>query len=477
MTVSATTIKNGWAKATATTWCYYINGKLARNVWEKNCLNQAYYFGGNGIMVRNALISVNGVHYYINASGIKVVNQWVVINKNYYFFNCSGVMATNQWVSVYFVGGNGAMLKNMDVLGYRLGSNGVRSLILAPVIAPITSSIFTGGKDFNSKYFRIPHMIITKHGTIVAGSDIRYNGGNDFGPVDQGIARSVDGGKTWINKQVILSNNHIMGDSRVMDSTMIYNVNTDKIFVFAVKLDDDIAWYTKTTKTNWDMVYTSSSDDGKTWTPEVSIKHVIDAFPDRMIFLGGVGAGIVMNDGTMILPIQSSNVGQTPYAMQSGMIYSKDNGITWQMSQKLIPEYSSESNIVEYAPGQLLINARSDGSGKRVLYTTSDMGTTWIASASDSGSNIIKQPIGCMGSMIKGPNGILYCQPVNPTGDRSDPTLLSSKDNGATWQVEGCIYDAYTDGYTCLNYYNNRLYVVLEISGSIVFKDITVLTK
>lgn len=39
--------KSGWTKATATTWCYYIKGKLARNVWEQNVSGQWFYFGGN----------------------------------------------------------------------------------------------------------------------------------------------------------------------------------------------------------------------------------------------------------------------------------------------------------------------------------------------------------------------------------------------------------------------------------------------
>jgi len=337
-----------------------------------------------------------------------------------------------------------------------------------------TSAIFQKGKDFNSKYFRIPHLITTKHGTIIAGSDIRYNGGNDFGPVNQGITRSIDGGKTWINKQVILTNNHVVPDSRVMDATMIYNAKTDKIFVFGVKLDDNINWFDKTTKKNWDMVYTTSSDDGITWSKEVSIKHIIDSFSDRIIFLGGVGSGIVMNNGTMVLPIQASKINPL-CKIQSGLIYSKDNGLTWIMSQKLVPENSSECNLVEYANGQLLINARSDGSGKRVLYKTNNMGTTWIPTASNNinSPNKIVQPIGCMGSMITVSNKILYCQPVNPIGNRAKPTLMSSVDNGETWRSVGTIYPAYTNGYTDLSYYNNKLYIVIEISGNIFLKDIT----
>ncbi len=344
-----------------------------------------------------------------------------------------------------------------------------------------TSTIFQSGVDFGSLYFRIPNMITTSHGTIIAGADIRYSGMDDFGIIDNGSARSIDGGLTWINKQIIIHHNLISENSRVMDSCIIYNKALDKLFVFAVKLDDDLTWFTKTDKTNWDLVFVTSIDDGVTWSAETSIKHIIDTFSNRMLFLTGVGSGIVMANGTMILPVQCSNVNRLPFDMQSGFIYSVDNGSTWVMCQTLLPEYTSECNIVEIVGGgALLINARSDASGKRCVYRTIDMGVTWTPTGCNyvHSPNKLMQLMGTQASMIKAilPNGrqkIYYSAPHNLLSDRSNPSLMSSINNGDSWDMIASIYPSSTNGYTCLAFDGVSLYDALEINGDIIFKNIS----
>lgn len=342
-----------------------------------------------------------------------------------------------------------------------------------------TSTIFKQGVDFASLNFRIPHLVITKHGTLIAGTDIRYTGVSDFGKIDNGTARSIDGGLTWINKQVIITNNNTTLYSRVMDSCIIYNASLDKLFVFAAKLDDNVNWYTKTDKTSWDLVYVTSIDDGITWSAPTSIATIINSFTNRMIFLTGVGSGIVMANGTMVLPIQCSNVGQSPFSMQSGFIYSSDSGVTWIMCPTLVQEYTSECSIIEYTGG-LLINARSDNSGKRSLYRTTDMGTTWTPADCNyiNSPNKLIQSTGCQASMVKVtlPNGsikLLYSSPYNLKSDRSNTTLMSSIDNGNSWNVISTIYLPAADGYTSLCSNGNNLYIAMEIGGTIYFKDIS----
>ena len=88
--------------------------------------------------------------------------------------------------------------------------------------------------DFNSKYFRIPFMTVCKDGTIVAGGDIRYNGGADHGFISLGAKRSTDGGKTWENPVVAIANKGVDTQySRCMDGTILYNETLDKLFLLA----------------------------------------------------------------------------------------------------------------------------------------------------------------------------------------------------------------------------------------------------
>jgi len=346
-----------------------------------------------------------------------------------------------------------------------------------------TSTVFSPG-DFGSPYFRIPFMAVTKRGTIIAGSDIRYDGFSDFGHHDVGIARRVDKSKTWSDKQVIMSHNNTTVDSRVMDACIIYNEVQDKIYIFAVKLDDNAFWYNKADKTNWDLVYVTSDDDGLTWSAETSIASVIDSFADRVIFLTGVGSGIVMNDGTIVLPIQSSKVDQSPHRMQSGIVYSQDGGLTWEMSQSLLPELSSECNVVEYEDGKLLINTRNDDKEKRNLYFTEDLGTIWVPTKSNYAGDPerLLQTGGSQGSMIKAnlPNGkqkIVFSNPHNLNelypDSRKNISVQTSDDGGEKWNMIASVLPGESDGYSCLVDYGNELYILLEIAGNIVFKDIS----
>jgi len=347
-----------------------------------------------------------------------------------------------------------------------------------------TTTVFEQRVDFASQYFRIPFMTVTNQNTIIAGGDVRYHHGDDFGRIDIGISRSIDGGKTFIDKQIIIKNNATDPNfSRAMDGTILYDKINDRIYVFAVKLDSNELWFRKTDTSNWDMVYVYSDDDGITWSNPTSIKSIISPFTDRVNFLAGVGSGIQMNNGTLILPVQVSKLNLTPFDMQSGIVYSTD-GVTWQMSETLVPEYSSECNIVEYEDGKLLLNARSDYSGKRALYKTEDMGVSWQALTSNfiGNSNALLQPNSSMGSMIKttlenGKTKLLYSSPHNNFTDyvdgRRNVSLMSSLDNGQSWDMVASIFPDLSHGYSCLVEKDGHLYVLLEIMGDLVFKDIS----
>lgn len=346
-----------------------------------------------------------------------------------------------------------------------------------------TNTIFKKG-DFGSQYFRIPYGITTNKGTIVAGSDVRYYGDDDFGRHDTGVARSEDGGENWIDKQIILRNNGVNSTfSRVMDSMIVYDKINDAVFVFGVKLDDSELWYQADNNNLWDVVYTKSTTDGKTWSEEVSIKNVINAFPDRNRFLTGVGSGIQMTNGTLVLPIQYSKGG----AIYSGIVYSKDFGNNWEMSSGALSDVSSECNVVETVPGELLLNARAfqNNGNKRVLYQTNDLGKTWTSLESNyvASPNKLYQSTDCQGSMItaKLPSGdekILFAVPYNTKGDRSNLTLFKTESKGEKWDVIGTINAEKGEGYIG---YNNlvsadgKLFDVIEWNGDILIKNITTL--
>lgn len=63
--------------------------------------------------------------------------------------------------------------------------------------------IFPNGHQ-GSKNYRIPSLLTTKNGVVIAAIDKRHQHANDWGNIDTAIRRSFDNGKTWEEDQVVL---------------------------------------------------------------------------------------------------------------------------------------------------------------------------------------------------------------------------------------------------------------------------------
>src|SRR5215471_3322921 len=77
-------------------------------------------------------------------------------------------------------------------------------LSTAPVIAaePATLPVFTAGENGYHTY-RIPALVATPRGTLLAFCEGRKAGRGDAGEIDLLLRRSTDGGKTWGRVQVV----------------------------------------------------------------------------------------------------------------------------------------------------------------------------------------------------------------------------------------------------------------------------------
>src|SRR5438445_10264090 len=66
----------------------------------------------------------------------------------------------------------------------------------ASAAEPIETDVFTAGADSYHTY-RIPALVATKNGAVIAICEGRKTGRGDHGDVDLVQKRSTDGGKTW----------------------------------------------------------------------------------------------------------------------------------------------------------------------------------------------------------------------------------------------------------------------------------------
>lgn len=67
----------------------------------------------------------------------------------------------------------------------------------------VTTPLFEANEN-GAKNYRIPALLTTKSGVVIAAIDKRHQHANDWGNIDTAIRRSLDNGKTWEDERVIL---------------------------------------------------------------------------------------------------------------------------------------------------------------------------------------------------------------------------------------------------------------------------------
>ena len=270
----------------------------------------------------------------------------------------------------------------------------------------------TDGKVFNvdnnvwnATYFRIPSLLRTKKGSLLATTDIRYNSSDDHSFIDIGCSRSVDNGNTWEYKIAMQNNRVDTNRSRVMDSTML-QTKDGKIILLCGSWDrnpNNWTTYNGMPDPDWNPYIVTSTDDGITWSEKVSLKDsskCANQPQGTVAWLGGVGTGIQMKNGTLIFPIQIcyfqnvSNGNGSNKTTKAGLIYSNDDGETWTMSQNFV---NGTENMIVEVNDKLVMSARNGTN--RASYITYDLGRTWEV-YQPLHNKILNRAHGCQGSFI-----------------------------------------------------------------------------
>ena len=316
------------------------------------------------------------------------------------------------------------------------------------------------GGDDGVAAFRIPGLVTSKKGTLIATYDIRHNNSYDLQEdIDVGISRSTDGGKTWGPMITAMDMGEYGGlpqnQNGIGDPCILVDEVTGDILLFAAWTHGkpgQAAWWSAgdgfEPATTPQLMMARSTDDGKTWSAPVNLTRQIKQEPWLFTFQGP-GRGITMDDGTLVVPFQHQEPDRTPAA---GIMYSRDRGETWT-----VHEYAkintTESQVVEVEPGVLMLNMRDNRKTGRAVYVTSDFGKTWTAHSSDGE---LVEPV-CMASIIKvkakdnvlGRDILLFSNPSDGK-DRRNMTIRMSLDGGATWTRSLLIDEGYSWGYSCL---------------------------
>lgn len=344
------------------------------------------------------------------------------------------------------------------------GPDGKEKLSLkedGPVLRRMALSLRTHGDDGVDSY-RIPGIVRTPKGTLLAVYDIRRDDSYDLnGDIDIGVSRSTDGGKTWEKMRVALDMGEAgglpEGQNGVGDPCILVDESTGEVFIAGIWAHGrygGTAIFTSRTGTDpidvAQMVLTKSSDDGKTWSKPVNITSQVKD-PSWSTAFQGPGNGICMKDGTLVFPFQWWDKDKVP---TSGIIYSKDHGVSWQRSEGARSNVC-EDQVVETEDGVLMLNMRNHATSDRFrkVSVTSDMGKTWSVHSSDS---TLVEPV-CQASLVKveakdnstGKDLLLFCNPAS-SKSRDRMTLRLSDDMGKTWKRSILLDEESGWGYSCI---------------------------
>jgi len=314
------------------------------------------------------------------------------------------------------------------------------------------TDVFTAGRDGCHTY-RIPAIVVTTNGTVLAFCEGRKNSRSDSGDIDLLMKRSTDAGKTWSTQQLIWSD----GSNTCGNPAPVVDRATGIIYVLmtwnnGIDKEDQIHYF-KARDTRRVFV-AQSVNDGVTWTRPKDITDSVKKNEWGWYATGPVN-GIQLTRGPcrgrLIIPANHSSLSTaTQMVSQSHCIYSDDHGATWKPGGTE-DEKTNESTLVELADGSLMQNMRSyHNRNRRAVATSKDCGQTWSQVKLDE---TLLEPV-CQASILRctwpeagDKSRILFSNPASTK--REKLTVRVSYDEGATWPVSKELHSG-PSAYSCM---------------------------
>lgn len=314
--------------------------------------------------------------------------------------------------------------------------------------------VFSAGVD-GYTCFRIPAIVTTANGTLIALSDGRIGSCGDIPtPLDLVCKRSFDNGKTWGPLQVIANYGSDPSDvdtypfygatniSRVSagDSALLLDRTNGRVWTLY-----DNGGTTGSRKIKLELRY--SDDDGATWSPAVDVEAQNPGVrPGYGEFVAGPGNGIQMmkgpRAGRLIFPVYIISSPES-----SMCIYSDNHGATWQRGAAITG--GGEMQVAETPDGGLIASMRDGGfswSGVRTFSRSTDAGETWGAAYIDTVNPPTIPDPACQGNIYRltttndsNASRLIHVNAAN-SSSRVNMTLRISYDEGATWAMSNQVY-------------------------------------
>lgn len=339
----------------------------------------------------------------------------------------------------------------------------VRARVDAPPAAPErrTTQVFLanheavpGGGGQLYAGFRIPAIVRTGNGTLLAFAEGRVDGLCDYNNIDLVMKRSTDGGATWspLVRVVDAGPNKAGQPVPIVDGTRVV------LSVTIEELDPATCRSNKCcdrdTTVPERVLIVTSDDDGATWSAPHDVSATTRLSSWRSI-LFGPGHGIRLDHGPNAGALAFAGIHNRASDNKTGghLLVSSDHGETWRIEadETESPVRFGECSLAERPDGSLLSNARVNANvtdaerqaGMRVVadfsptftYTSAPPWgrTTQFRGPAVEGSLLARDGSSRLGDERR----LLFSFPAGEHGDfsgqRHDLRVYTSRDEGASW--------------------------------------------
>lgn len=319
-------------------------------------------------------------------------------------------------------------------------SFGRRELLLMAATLPINAAgprfrqtdVFHQG-DGGVHTYRIPALVETRKGTLLAVADARHENSRDLpGRISLVIRSSRDRGVTWSPRRTLRE----VKEGGVGDASLFLERKTGRVWCFHAYGPPGIGFTTsnpgaKTGPSTLQLHAMHSDDDGETWSQPVDLTPQIKD-PSWQALFATSGTSIQTGQGRFLVPLV---VRDGKGVVASRNAYSDDRGRTWHVGEA-IGTGTDESHNVELKGGTILQNMRH--STTRAVARSADGGVTFGPLANDPA---LIDPR-CNAGIVRYRRGrrdlLVFTNAASSR--RENLTVKVSADEGRTWSAGRTIH-------------------------------------
>ena len=329
------------------------------------------------------------------------------------------------------------------------------------------TDVFPPGLNGIARY-RIPGIVVTQKGTVIAYAEARKNSSSDWGEIEIHMRRSTDGGKTWeAGKHIAHLGTRLEGNPHKKEGGEKEQTVNNPVAI----VDRDTGAIEFLYCINYARCYAMrSTDDGLTWSSPVDITSTFEPFRkhyDWKVIATGPGHGVQIKSGRLVVPIWLAYGKEGDHGPSAAAtIFSDDHGKTWQAGDLCLPNEGdfanpNETMITELSDSRVMLVARSISKANRKIVTTSPDGArNWTKPAFH---DQLWEPV-CMASIVSHPSKpgtLIFSNPHTlkldkdgkevpaGRGKRENLSIKLSHDDGQTWPVNKTL-DAGPSAYSDL---------------------------